>query len=185
MIKKVNDMARLRYSRDFKRRIIGCIFLTLFFVPFVVYPIVAKIQYKNLVRDMKSTEATIVDIDVKYYRRGPDEQKIYITYEVDGVEYSRKWETDTKINFSAGDGADYAVGDKVKVLYDPQNPEVIAAPRSVGVGNLWLVIALFCLAIPVLTFIWTIKHRQTFLVTQEEYEKEKEEQKKSKPAEKM
>jgi hypothetical protein len=92
---------------------------------------------------MQSLEATIVDIDLDIHIRGPDEQEIYIEYEVDGITYSRELKTDTAISFTAGSGAHYSVGDKIDIFYDPQNPEIIASPRSVCVGYFCLIFALF------------------------------------------
>jgi cell division protein FtsB len=134
---------------------------------------------------MQSLEATIVDIDLDIHIKGPDEQEIYIEYEVDGITYSRELKTDTAISFRAGTGAHYSVGDKVPIFYNPQNPEIIASPRSVSVGIFWLIFALFFLGLVLFSLWWMIKSRQKFLVTQEEYDKEGEELKKSKLAKKQ
>jgi hypothetical protein len=133
---------------------------------------------------MKSIEATIVDVDYHTRRKGLDWQEIYIEYEVDGIIYGRKLETDTVISFRAGSGAHYSVGEKVPIFYNPQNPEIIASPRSVSVGIFWLIFALFFLGLVLFSLWWMIKSRQKFLVTQEEYDKEGEELKRSKLAEK-
>jgi hypothetical protein len=130
---------------------------------------------------MKPLEATIVDIDNHIRVRGIDEQEIYIEYVVDGVVYSRELKTDTKISFfSAGEGAHYSIGDKTPIFYDPQNPEIIASPRSISVGYYWLIAALIFLAITLLCLIIMLITRRKFLVTQEEYDKELEDLKRSK-----
>ena len=134
---------------------------------------------------MKSIEATIVDVDYHTRRKGLDWQEIYIEYEVDGIIYGRELETDTVISFRAGSGAHYSVGEKVPIFYNPQNPEIIASPRSVSVGIFWLIFALFFLGLVLFSLWWMIKSRQKFLVTQEEYDKEGEELKKSKLAKKQ
>ena len=133
---------------------------------------------------MESLEATIVDVDYHTRRKGLDWQEIYIEYEVDGIIYGRELETDTVISFRAGSGAHYSVGEKVPIFYNPQNPEIIASPRSVSVGIFWLIFALFFLGLVLFSLWWMIKSRQKFLVTQEEYDKEGEELKRSKLAEK-
>ena len=178
-------MEKLRYNRDFKKGIAAILFCVILFGFIVVFFIVSKIQYDQLVSDMESMEATIVDIDHVHHRKGPSEQKIYIDYVVDGIVYSRELKTDTTISFAAGRGAHYSVGDKVRIFYNPQNPEIIASPRSVSVGYFWLIFALFFLGLVLFALWWMIKSRRKFLVTQEEYDKEGEELKRSKLAEKQ
>lgn len=161
------------------------LFCTVLFSSIVIFFIVSKIQYDQLVSDMKSIEATIVDVDYHARRKGLDWQEIYIEYAVDGIVYNRELKTDTKISFRAGSGAHYSVGEKVQIFYNPQNPEIIASPRSVSVGIFWLIFALLFLGIVLFSLWWMIKSRQKFLVTQDEYDKEGEELKKSKLAKKQ
>lgn len=178
-------MSDLRYNRVFKKGLAAILFGAILFSSIVAFFVISKIQYDQLVSNMNSLEATIVDIDFDVHLRGPDEQKIYIEYVVDGVVYNRELETDTSISFAAGIGAHYSVGEKVQIFYNPQNPEIIASPRSVSVGYFWLIFALLFLGLVLFTLWWMIKSRQKFLVTQEEYDKEGEELKKSKLAEKQ
>ena len=178
-------MSDLRYNRAFKKGMAAILFCTILFSSIVVFFIVSKIQYDQLVSDMKSIEATIVDVDYHTSSKGLGWQEIYIEYEVDGIIYGRELETDTVISFRAGRGAHYSVGEKVPIFYNTQNPEIIASPRSVSVGIFWLIFALFFLGLVLFSLWWMIKSRQKFLVTQEEYDKEGEELKKSKLAKKQ
>jgi H+/Cl- antiporter ClcA len=178
-------MTKMRYNRAFKKGIVAILFCIILFSSIVTFFVVSKIQYDQLVSDMKSIEATIVDVDYHTRRKGLDWQEIYIEYEVDGIIYGRELETDTVISFRAGIGAHYSVGEKVPIFYNPQNPEIIASPRSVSVGIFWLIFALFFLGLVLFSLWWMIKSRQKFLVTQEEYDKEGEELKKSKLAKKQ
>ena len=178
-------MTKMRYNRAFKKGIVAILFCIILFSSIVTFFVVSKIQYDQLVSDMKSIEATIVGVDYHTRRKGLDWQEIYIEYEVDGIIYGRELETDTVISFRAGIGAHYSVGDKVPIFYNPQNPEIIASPRSVSVGIFWLIFALFFLGLVLFSLWWMIKSRQKFLVTQEEYDKEGEELKKSKLAKKQ
>ena len=178
-------MSKMRYNRIFKEGLIAILFCIILFGSVVVFFVVSKIQYDQLVADMLSLEATIVDIDLDLHRRGPDEQEIYIEYVVDGVVYNRKLGTDTSISFAAGYGAHYSVGDQIQIFYDPQNPEMIASPRTQSVGIFWFIFALLSLALVLLALWWMIKRRRKFLVTQEEYDKEGNEIKRSKLAEKQ
>ena len=70
--------------------------------------------------------------------------------------------------------------DKVPILYDPQNPEIIASPRSLGVGHFWLVVALIGLALVLVCLIAVLKNHRRYLVTREEYDKEREKLKRGK-----
>ncbi len=177
-------MTKLRYNRAFKKGIAAILFCIILFSSVVIFFKAFKIQYDQLVSDMESLEATIVDVRLHVRRKGLNWQEIYIEYAVDGIVYNRELKTDTAISFRAGSGAHYSVGDKVPIFYDPQNPEIIASPRSVVVGYFWLIFALFFLAVILYALWWMIKRRHKFLVTQKEYDKEGEELKRSKLAEK-
>lgn len=172
-------MEKLRYNKTFRDGIIAIMFCVLLAAAFIVPPIIAKIQYNNLVSGMKSVEATIVDIDLDINVRGPDEQEIYITYKVNDVVYNRELSTDTKIAFVAGTGTDYSVGDRLDIFYNPQNPNEIATPLSVKAGNIYIVIGLAFLALVMVALILMLKKRKNFLVTKEEYELEKRKRKNS------
>ncbi len=178
-------MSDLRYNRAFKKGLAAILFCTILFSSIVAFFVISKIQYDQLVSDMESLEATIVDVDSHVRRRGLNWQEIYIEYAVDGIVYNRELKTDTAISFRAGRGAHYSVGEKVQIFYNPQNPEIIASPRSVSVGYFWLIFALFFLGLVLFALWWMIKSRQKFLVTQEEYDKEGEALKRSKLAEKQ
>ena len=178
-------MAKLRYNRAFKKGLAAILFCIVLFSSIVAFFIISKVQYDYLVSGMQSLEATIVDIDLDVHVKGPDEQEIYIEYEVDGITYSRELKTDTAISFAAGTGAHYSVGDKIQIFYDPQNPEIIASPRSLGVGAFFAVVGLFGLALVVFALIVVLKTRRSFLVTEEEYDNEGRELKERKLAEKQ
>lgn len=123
---------------------------------------------------MKPIEATIIEIDDEWHYKGPDEQEIYITYEVDGTVYNRELKTDTKVSLSVGTGAHYSVGDKINIFYDPENPDVIATSRSVGLGIYYSVIAFVGLAPVTYALIHVLKSSRKNLITEEEYEEEEE-----------
>ena len=178
-------MSDLRYNRAFKKGVAAILFSIILFSSIVAFYIVSKAQYNQLVSTMKPLEATIVDINLDIHVKGPDTQEIYIEYEVDGVVYSRELKTDANISFEAGRGAHYSIGDKILIFYDPQNPEIIASPRSMRVGAFYAVIAVIGLALVVFSLIVVWKTRRRFLVTQDEYDKEGEELKRNKLAEKQ
>ena len=178
-------MSQLRYNRAFKKGIAAILFGIILFCSIVVFYVISKIQYNQLVSDMEPIEVTIVDVDSHVSRKGMDWQEIYIEYAVDGIVYNRELKTDTVISFRAGRGAHYSVGDKITIFYDPENPQIIAAPRTQSVGTFWLIFALLNLALVIFALWWMIKSREKFLVTQEAYDKEGEELKKSKLAKKQ
>jgi len=176
-------MAKLRYSRAFKNGIIAIMLCILLTVVFLAVPITAIILYDDLVGGMKPLEATIVhiDLDFKFNRRySYREQEIGIVYEVDGVTYNRQLKTDTVIAMPPGLGTYYSLGEKIDIFYDPENPAVIAVPRSMEVACFWIVLGFALLVFFLCCFAMTKKRAKKFLLTQEEYEKEKEERKKRK-----
>ena len=177
-------MEKLRHNRVFKEGLTALLFCVLLCGFIIASFIVSKVQYDSLISKMKPIEATVVDVDWNYPRRGHPNQKIHITYEVDGATYSRKLGTDTKISFSSGTYAHYSVGDKIGIFYDPQDPGVIASPRSLGVGYVCMCGASVFLVFVLFLLLWVVKHHRRFLVTQQEYEKEKEKRKMSKAARK-
>ena len=177
-------MEKLRYSKVFKDGVIALIFCTLLCLFIMIFAVISTIQYNKLISDMESIEATIVDIDLDIHVRGPDEQEIYITYIVDGKKYERELGSDTKASFSAGTLANYSVGDKIEIFYNPENPEMIASPRSNSVANVYFLgsTVFFVLMLALLGYL--IKNRKKHLVTFKEYEKEKERVKRAKIEEK-
>ena len=134
---------------------------------------------------MLPLEATIVDIHLDIHTKGPNEQEIYVEYVVDGVAYGRELKTDTAVSFEAGRGAHYAIGDKIPIFYDPQNPEIIASPRSMAVGVFFAAVALLGLVLVVIGLIVVVKNRRQYLVTREDYDQEGEALKASRIAQKQ
>ena len=135
-------MSDLRYNRVFKKGICAILFCIVLSSFMIIFSLVSKIQYNQLISNMESIEATIVDIDIEYHIKGPNEQKIDIEYVVDGITYNSELGTDTMISQPAGLGAHYSVGEKVQIFYNPQNPEIIASPRTVNVGYFYLIVGL-------------------------------------------
>ncbi len=165
---------KLRYNKTFKQGMVTLVLCFLLFGYLFACTIIAKVQYDDMVANMKTTQATIIDIDIEHHRKGPHVQRIYITYKVDGVAYNRELDTDTKVSFEPGRGSHYSIGDKVEIFYDAENPEVIAFSRSVKVGYNYMIISFIGLALISFVLYFVLKHRRKFLITQEEYDKEKE-----------
>ena len=65
-------MSDLRYNRAFKKALVAILFCTILFSSTVIFFIVSKIQYDQLVSDMEPIEATIVDVDYHTRRKGLD-----------------------------------------------------------------------------------------------------------------
>ena len=76
-------MKKLRYNRVFKQGICAILFCIVLSSSMVIFSLVSKIQYDQLISNMESIEATIVDIDLEYHRKGPNVQKIGIEYVVE------------------------------------------------------------------------------------------------------
>ena len=123
-------MKKLRYNKNFIGIITVVSICILVSMGVVVSTVISKIQYKILVADMKTIEATVTEIDRENTRRGPDIQEIHITYKVDNKIYNRELKTDTTVSFAAGIETNYLVGDKLVIFYNPQDPNIIATPLS-------------------------------------------------------
>lgn len=175
-------MAKLRYNGAFRGAMVAILIGLLLGGTIFLLSVVAKIQYDGLVSDMKPLKATIVEIDWDRHVRGPSEQEMMITYMVDGIAYTRELKTDTPISFSPGMGAHYMPGDQIDIFYDPQNPEVIAVPRSISVGYFYMVISIIFLILMISALYFVLKNRKMFLITRDAYQKEKQKRKQDKLA---
>ena len=167
-------MEKLRRSSAFKKGIALSLAGILIAGAMFIYNVVAKIQYDNIVKNMNSIEATIIDIEERHHRKRVDDQTIYISYNVDRVIYKRLLKTDTKISIDPGIGAKYYVGEKISIFYNPEDPSIIAVPRSLSVGYFFMIMCIFCL----LFFVWLLnyflRNRNKYIVTQEYYKKDDE-----------
>lgn len=166
-------MAKLRYDQNFKSGMAVLILCILLFGGVIVFGVVARVQYAELTAGMLPTEAVVLDVDLDVHVKGPDEQELYIRYEVEGRVYERELKTDTAVSFSPGVGASYREGDGIEILYDPADPTVIATPRSLWVGNFYMAVGGIGLGLILLSLILVLKKRRQYLVTREDYEKEK------------
>ena len=63
-------MAKLRFNREFKFGIASMLIVFFIGAALTTMAVVSKIQYDTLVAEMVSTEATIIDIDMDYNRKG-------------------------------------------------------------------------------------------------------------------
>lgn len=92
-----------------------------------------------------STEGTIVNIE-EYYDPIEEESEYstYIDYEVQGKEYKN-------VEYGAYN-SDMKIGDKVEVLYSPNNPELIQTPNHKVVPYIVLAISLIALAAGLISY---------------------------------
>ena len=68
-------MSDLRYNRAFKKALYGIFICIILFGSIIVFFIISKLQYDQLVSDMKPMDATIVDIDLDVHIKGPMNRK--------------------------------------------------------------------------------------------------------------
>ena len=166
---------KTRLNGDFKVKIASYIFLTLFLGFFFVGGLISICQYQNKIHGMILTEATIVDIEWHVSRR-TSRQDIYITYDINEITYNGEYKTDGMfLSSTAGLQAYYSVGDTLEIFYDPNDPKKIAAPRSSYISLVFMIIGLFGCFAGVYALVSTLKNYRNFVITQEEYEKEKKE----------
>lgn len=166
---------KTRFNGDFKTKIASNIFLTLFLGFFFVGGLISICQYQNKIHGMILTEATVVDIEWHVSSRS-SRQDIYITYDINEITYNGEYKTDGMFfSSTAGWRANYSVGDTLEIFYDPNDPKKIAAPRSSYISLAFMIVGLFgCFAV-VCYLVSTLKNYRNFVITHEEYEKEKEE----------
>ncbi len=167
----------MRYNKTFKNGItVICVCLLILSV-LLVCTIISEFQYQALTKNMLTTDAVITDIETDYhtgrYSLGRYEQKMQIDYTVDGKTYSRELSTDTSVAFSAGYRTHFSVGDITEIYYDPQNPNVIATPLSRSTAFGYMIFSSISLLFFWKIFALVIVSRKKFLITKEEYQKEK------------
>lgn len=124
-----------------KAKIKGIIYacaIMLLFASLIVFFGISEVQYARLTENMLETPATITDVEYEIGRKGYV-QEIKVTYLVNDTVYTRELGTDTVISFEAGAYGDVQIGDTVSILYNPQNPNEIASPRTSSIG-LWVCI---------------------------------------------
>lgn len=167
-------MNKKRYTTEFKSKVIFTIFITLLIGFFFIGSAISLIQYYTIIGEMQSNEAKIVDIeyDPGFRRSSKD---IYITYTIDGMTYNNQYKTEGMLIDDVSFQAHYSVGDTVEIFYDPNDPNIIAAPRSATVASGWLLVSVIPTIASICSLVYTLSNSHKYLVTQEEYKNEKEE----------
>lgn len=113
-----------------KKGIIMSIGIMLIGLGYVVYSVLAQIQYTQFVADCETCEAVVTKtIRDTHKNNFLGLEDVYITYTVGDTEYNRMLSTDTKIVFSQV-LTNFDVGEKVTIYYKPENPAEIATPES-------------------------------------------------------
>lgn len=91
--------------------ILGSIFMFISIL-FIVITILTSKSTKEFMENAEPTTATIVDIDTYYYR-GNKKHNVYVSYFVDGVNYT------SELDFYS---SMMNIGDNIEVYYDPDSP---------------------------------------------------------------
>lgn len=175
-------MSGMRYNKTFKGGIITILICFLLGGVILTMSIISKLQYNEITQNMLTTNATITDIKTDHhsFKYGGYDQEMQIVYVVDGKTYNRELATDTKISFQAGYKTHFTVGDVVEIYYNPENPMEIATELSSKHAVNTMIFSGAFLAFMVAILITAIIIRKRFLISEEEYEKEKAGKKKIK-----
>lgn len=113
-----------------KKGIIMSIGFMLIGLGYVVYSVLAQIQYTQFVADCETCEAVVTKtVRDAHQNNFLGLEDVYIAYTVGDTEYHRALSTDTKIAFSQV-LTNFDVGEKVTIYYKPENPGKIATPES-------------------------------------------------------
>ncbi len=177
-------MSKVRYNKTFKGGIITIMLCCLLFGSVFAMSIISLIQYNELIQDMLTTEATITDIKTDHHssKYGGYDQEMQIVYAVDGKIYSRELATDTPVAFQAGYRTHFSVGDVVEIYYNPETPMEIATELSYKHALSMMIFSGAFIAVMIAVLITGIVTRKRFLITEEEYKKEKAAKKKIRSA---
>jgi len=110
----------------------------LFGIAFIFFGIASSIGFALFANNSVKTEGVITRIEAKYdYVDRKDNYTVFVSYQVDGVEYeSRLW------NWNPGT---LKVGDSVVIYYSPINPLIIQSNANNGFAPYFLFGALFVL----------------------------------------
>ncbi len=168
-------MSKVRYNKTFKGGIVTILFCCLLFGFVFTMSIISMIQYNDVTKDMLTTKATIIDIKIDHHssKYGSYDQEMQIVYVVDGKIYSRELATDTPVAFEAGYRTLFSVGDTVVIYYSPENPMKIATSLSMDHAVGMMIFSGVSLAFMVAILITVIITRKRFIITEQEYNKEK------------
>jgi uncharacterized protein YxeA len=104
-----------------------------------IFSIYRIIDYKEKNKTYIETEATVIE----YAERDDDQQAIIVQYEVDGKSYTHT--ADSSSNHPK------SIGSKVKIKYNPENPEQMIWSKDISnillpaVGLLFTVAGIYCI----------------------------------------
>ncbi len=147
-------MSKSKYNKTFKIGIVAIVCCVLLFGGLLISDITAKVQYEQRIKNLIPIAATVVKAEAM---DASNEQAIEITYDINGVTYTR----------SMTAKASYAVGDTIDILYNPQAPMLIAIPQTDDGGNAKLIIGLLGLAASAVALAVLLKRKSRFLLVQE------------------
>ncbi len=139
-----------------KKNVVVLCLTMLLFVVIIIFFGISEIQYARLTENMLEHSATVTDIDYSA-KKGGYTQKVEISYTIDGNTYSRPLGTDTIISFEAGAYGDMQVGDTILILYDPENPNEIATPKTSSVGLGIFIFSICSLVLLIFLLVLSIK----------------------------
>ena len=143
-----------KYSKTFKISIVVIVCCALLFGGLFISDIAAKVQYEQRVKNLKPIVATVVKAEST---GASGEQAIEMTYDIDGVTYTR--------NMTAK--ASFAVGDTVDLLYNPQAPMLITIPQTEDGVSAKLIIGVVGLVASAVSLVVFLKQKSRFLLVQE------------------
>ena len=143
-----------KYSKTFKISIVVIVCCALLFGGLFISDIAAKVQYEQRVKNLKPIVATVVKAEST---GASGEQAIEMTYDIDGVTYTR--------NMTAK--ASFAVGDTVDLLYNPQAPMLITIPQTEDGVSAKLIIGVVGLVASAVSLVVLLKQKSRFLLVQE------------------
>ena len=140
-----------------------------FFIPAGIILIIASIllflageHNKNYIETESTVSKTVLVKDVTYDQDGNREEamyKIFVKYTVNGIEYETE----------LGEMYEHKIGDKIKIVYNPDDPKVISQPSSLIFNICFLVAGVASLTGGIISSVNAVKKHKKMKAQEESW----------------
>ncbi len=169
-------MPKMTYNKQFRNSICALVFVLVIGAWLIASDIVAQVRYYDLTDDMLTTEAHVTDVSTRTMGSRLMEWTIQVSYTVDGVTYSGELKVETGSFYVD----DINAGDTVEIMYNPSDPRVIATELSWKSSCISLIVPTLFFVMGFVALVIMLRRRKNFVITEDEYRREKEARKKRK-----
>ncbi len=179
------QMPNMKYKKEYRNAMV--IFFILLLVLGIIFTLmlIAEIDLRRTLPQMKITSATVTDIRHDYRRRGGYVQEIQILYSVEGEIYERELKSDTLFAPEAGWRTNYSEGDQLEIYYDPDDPSRIATELISKRTAFFMLFSLAGFVLFLIVAVKLLQKRKENLIPLETYRAEEAARKQKKREEKQ